>query len=144
MSFLIEMAESSFGLTEDEKATVTPALPYLKELVDSADLDWDVIQQGLNLVVKGKPVLDRMITDLRVLGPAASKALGEGMPDIFSAGAAAKDISATVEANPVWVKALKDHGTKLGPLIHKFIEVWPHISPALTVVVAAAKRKGVL
>lgn len=140
----VSMAEGFLGLTEDEKSKVEPALPYLKELLDALNPEWDAVQKGIDLLCKGKPVFDRLITDMRVLGPAVSTILGDGMPDMFGAMGAAKDATNTLDVNKAWTGALKADGQKFAYLAAKCQELGPKVLPALQILIAAAKRKGVV
>jgi hypothetical protein len=144
MSMFLGLAESALGLTPEEKAVVEPALPLFKELLDALNPDWDALQTGLNLLVKGKPVFDRFIADLRVLGPAASMLLGEGMPDIFTASSTAKDMVTTFDLNKAWFSQLQTDGERFMPLVAKAQDLWPKIAPAVGVLVNAARRKGLV
>jgi len=145
MSFITDTAENLLHLTDAEKATVNAALPTLAEDVAAINANQDSIRAAYALIVKAAPVVYRILDDYRTLGPVLHDIL-DGSGGLFEIGGAvssAKDIQATIAANP-W---LMNEGRKLYntllPLFVKLNADYPKIVPALQIIINKAGTAGV-
>jgi hypothetical protein len=140
MSFLIDTAESMLHLTDAEKAVVNAALPTLAEDVQAINDHQDQLRAAYALIVKAAPVVYRILDDWKTLGPVLHDILA-GTGSIFSIGGAvngAKDIQATVAANPYLVTEGQKLYNALLPLFVKLNADWPKIAPALQIIMSKA------
>ena len=137
MSFLTDTAESMWlHLSDAEKATVNAALPTLTEDVAAINEHQDSLRAAYALIVKAAPVVNRILDDWKMLGPVLHDILN-GSGNIFSIGGAvnsAKDIQATVAANPYVVTEAQKFYTQLLPLFNKLNDDFPKIAPALQII----------
>jgi hypothetical protein len=137
MSFITDTAESMLHLTDAEKATVNAALPTLAEDVAAINAHQDSLRAAYALIVKGAPVVYRILEDYKTLGPVLQGILS-GNGDIFSISGAVssgKDIEATIAANPWLVSEMRHLYALLLPLAVKLNADLPKVAPALQIIV---------
>jgi hypothetical protein len=145
MSFITDSAENLLHLTDAEKATVNAALPTLAEDVAAINAHQDQIRAAYALIVKSAPVVNHILDDWKTLGPVLHDILN-GSASIFSLGGAissAKDVEATVQANPWLVGEGEKLYAALLPLFVKLSTDYPKIAPALQIIISKAGTAGV-
>jgi len=140
MEFLLDMLR----LNAEERATVEAAMPILASLLEK--VDWDMLLAAYAMLVKGQPVANRLIGDLKLLSPVAVKMLNRtgGMFEAMGAMGPAKDVEATVQANQYLVKHLGDYYSKATPLILEVEKEWPKIQPAWDIVLGKLRDRGLV
>jgi hypothetical protein len=145
MSFITDAAEAMLHLTDAEKATVNAALPTLAEDVAAINTHQDSIRAAYALIVKAAPVVNHILDDWKTLGPVLQDILA-GNGSIFSIGGAvssAKDVQATITANPYVVTESQHLYALLLPLFVKLNADYPKIAPALQIIISKAGTAGV-
>lgn len=131
--FLLNMLEGQLGLSEADKAVIEPTLPYVKNVIDAAVAAQPTLEALVPYMVKAAPLLTRLLSDLKVLGPAASALLGDGFVNVGGAVEAAHDIDANIKANPKTIEQGKQLYASLAPLMDVVQKNWPKIAPAVAV-----------
>ena len=119
MSFILDTLENMLSLSPTEKATFAAAQPTLAKWVTLLNAQWDTLQDLLNWLFRSQPVVNRLLTDGKVLGPIVQDVLTD-TDNIMEAPTAmnmVNDVKAVINANPVLLAALNKDWAKLQPLV---------------------------
>ena len=135
------------SLSPTEKATFAAAQPTLAKWVTLLNAQWDTLQDLLNWLFRSQPVVNRLLTDGKVLGPIVQDVLTD-VDNIMEAPPAmnmVNDIKAVIAANPVLIKALTADYAKLQPLVAQVQGDLqkPEIQAALALLQTKMGAKGV-
>lgn len=142
-NFILGTLESLLGLSDEEKATIEPCLPFAKDMIDRINDVWPQVEEGANVIEANKALISRMLGDIEVLLPNASALLGEGMYiDCGGSLSKIRDLQDAVHGNPKTVANVMALYTAIEPVIVQIANEWPKVAPAYNVIIAAAARKG--
>jgi hypothetical protein len=116
---LLDMLEGMLNLSDDDKATVNAAAPYVANWLDELNKQWGTLSNLIANLAASKPIVDRLINDGQQLAPIVSNVLkgGGSMFDAGPAMSAYNDAKAVIAANPKLVAGLQRDYQWLAPLI---------------------------
>ena len=142
MSVFLDTIYNMLGLTADQQSVVNSALPAIKDVLDAADANLDVIDNIEHIQTKHQLLIKDLVADWKIIGPNLSAAAVDGSVDFFATINAYNDIKTKLAANPDVMPALQVIYNQLAPVIMKVISDWPKIEPAVNVIMGGVAAKG--